>query len=77
MKFNTTIKRLQEAVNKVILAVPAKSLDARFDNINLTLENGMLTMFATDGELSITTNCDVASTDKGNIAIRADRKSVV
>lgn len=71
MKFNTTIKRLQEAANKVILAVPAKSLDARFDNINLTLENGMLTMFATDGELSITAKCDVASVDKGNIAIRA------
>jgi DNA polymerase-3 subunit beta len=71
MKFNTTIKRLQEAVSKVILAVPAKSLDARFDNINMTLENGMLTMFATDGELSITAKCDVASGDKGNIAIRA------
>jgi DNA polymerase III subunit beta len=71
MKFNTTIKRLQEAANRVILAVPAKSLDARFDNINMTLENGMLTMYATDGELSITTKCDVASADKGNIAIRA------
>jgi DNA polymerase-3 subunit beta len=71
MKFNTTIKRLQEAANKVILAVPAKSLDARFDNITMTLENGMLTMFATDGELSITAKCDVASADKGIVAIRA------
>jgi DNA polymerase-3 subunit beta len=71
MKFNTTIKRLQDAVNKVILAVPSKSLDARFDNINLTLENGILTMYATDGELSITAQCDVASTDRGHVAIRA------
>jgi len=71
MKFNTTTKRLQEAVSKVILAVPTKSLDARFDNINMTLENGTLTMFATDGELSITAKCDVASSDKGTIAIRA------
>jgi DNA polymerase-3 subunit beta len=71
MKFNTTIKRLQDAVNKVILAVPAKSLDARFDNIHLTLENGMLTMYATDGELSITAQCDVASEDRGHVAIRA------
>jgi DNA polymerase-3 subunit beta len=71
MKFNTTIKRLQDAVSKVILAVPSKSLDARFDNIILTLESGMLTMFATDGELSITAKCDVASTDKGTVAIRA------
>ncbi|MBN1929035.1 MAG: DNA polymerase III subunit beta [Chlorobiaceae bacterium] len=71
MKFNTTIKRLQDAASKVILAVPAKSLDARFDNINMTLENGMLTMFATDGELSITARCDVASSDKGSVAIRA------
>lgn len=71
MKFNTTIKRLQDAASKVILAVPAKSLDVRFDNINMTLENGMLTMFATDGELSITARCDVASSDKGSVAIRA------
>jgi len=71
MKFSTTIKRLQDAVSKVILAVPAKSLDARFDNINVTLENGMLTMYATDGELSITAQCDVASTDRGHVAIRA------
>lgn len=71
MKFNTTIKRLQDAVSKVILAVPTKSLDARFDNIHMTLENGMLTMFATDGELSITAKCDVASSDKGSVAIRA------
>lgn len=71
MKFNTTTKRLQDAVSKVILAVPTKSLDARFDNINMTLENGTLTMFATDGELSITAKCDVASSDKGTVAIRA------
>lgn len=71
MKFNTTIKRLQDTVSKVILAVPTKSLDARFDNINMTLENGTLTMFATDGELLITANCEVASSDKGTVAIRA------
>lgn len=71
MKFNTTIKRLQDAVSKVILAVPSKSLDARFDNIHMMLENGTLTMFATDGELSITAKCDVASSDKGSVAIRA------
>ncbi len=71
MKFNTTTKRLQDAVSKVILAVPTKSLDARFDNINMTLEHGTLTMFATDGELSITAKCDVASSDQGTVAIRA------
>ncbi|NTU53623.1 MAG: DNA polymerase III subunit beta [Chlorobiaceae bacterium] len=71
MKFNTTIKRLQDSVSKVILAVPSKSLDARFDNINMSLENGMLTMFATDGELSITARCEVASADRGTVAIRA------
>lgn len=71
MKFTTTIKKLQDAVSKVILAVPSKSLDARFDNVHLTLEEGELTLFATDGELSITAKCEVTSTDRGTAGIRA------
>jgi DNA polymerase-3 subunit beta len=71
MKFTTTIKKLQDAVSKVILAVPSKSLDARFDNVHMMLEEGSLTLYATDGELSITATCEVTSTDKGNFGIRA------
>jgi DNA polymerase-3 subunit beta len=71
MKFTTTIKKLQDAVSKVILAVPSKSLDARFDNVNLQLEEGTLTLFATDGELSITAKCEVTSSDRGTAGIKA------
>ena len=71
MKFTTTIKKLQDAVNKVILAVPSKSLDARFDNVHFQLDDGFLTLFASDGELSITAKCEVTSEDKGTVAIRA------
>ncbi|NTV02521.1 MAG: DNA polymerase III subunit beta [Chlorobiaceae bacterium] len=71
MKFTTTIKKLQDAVSKVILAVPSKSLDARFDNVHLQLEDGSLTLFATDGELSITAKCEVSSSDRGSVAIKA------
>lgn len=71
MKFTSTIKKLQDAVSKVILAVPSKSLDARFDNVHLHLQEGSLTLFATDGELSITAKCEVSSTDRGTVAIRA------
>jgi DNA polymerase-3 subunit beta len=71
MKFTTSIKKLQDAVNKVTQAVPSKSLDARFDNVHLMLSEGVLTLFATDGELSITANCEVTTSDKGNIGIKA------
>jgi DNA polymerase-3 subunit beta len=71
MKFSTTIKHMQDAVSKVILAVPSKSLDARFDNIHLMLEEGKLTFFASDGELSITARCGVDAADRGNIGIKA------
>ncbi|NTU67851.1 MAG: DNA polymerase III subunit beta [Chlorobiaceae bacterium] len=71
MKFTTTIKKLQDAVSKVILAVPSKSLDARFDNVHLQLEEGSLTLFASDGELSITAKCEVSSSDRGSAAIKA------
>jgi DNA polymerase-3 subunit beta len=71
MKFSTTIKKLQDSVNKVTQAVPSKSLDARFDNVHLMLNEGMLTLYATDGELSITAGCEVTTTDKGNIGIKA------
>lgn len=71
MKFTTTIKKLQDAVSKVILAVPSKSLDARFDNVHLQLQDGSLTLFATDGELSITAKCEVTSTDRGTVGIKA------
>ncbi len=71
MKFTSTIKKLQDAVSKVILAVPSKSLDARFDNVHLQLEDGALTLFATDGELSITAKCEVSSSDRGSVGIKA------
>ncbi|NTU92442.1 MAG: DNA polymerase III subunit beta [Chlorobiaceae bacterium] len=71
MKFTTSIKKLQDAASKVILAVPSKSLDARFDNIHLVLEDGSLILYATDGELSITAKCEVSSSDRGTFGIRA------
>jgi DNA polymerase III subunit beta len=71
MKFSTTIKKLQDAVSKVILAVPSKTLDARFDNVHLQLQDGVLTLFASDGELSITAKCEVESGDRGNVGIKA------
>jgi len=71
MKFSTTTKNLQDAVSKVIQAVPSKSLDSRFDNIHLILDNELLIMYATDGELSITVRCQVSSTDKCMVGIKA------
>jgi len=71
MKFSTTIKKLQDAVSRVILAVPSKSLDSRFDNVHLQLHDGSLTLFASDGELSITAKCEVVSDDRGSVGIKA------
>jgi DNA polymerase-3 subunit beta len=71
MKLTSSIRQLQDAIGKVAQAIPAKAIDARFENVHLTLEAGCLTLFATDGELSITAKSDVETSDAGNIGIKA------
>ncbi|MCF8216329.1 MAG: DNA polymerase III subunit beta [Chlorobium sp.] len=71
MLFTTTIRQIQDAVGKVSLAIPAKTIDPRYDNVHLSLEDGTLTLFATDGEISVTAQCGVETTDTGNIGIKA------
>ena len=71
MKFSTSIKHFQDAVNKVTQAIPSKALDPRFENLHITLDNKILTLFATDGEMSITANTNVESDDQGNLGVRA------
>ncbi|NEX12217.1 MAG: DNA polymerase III subunit beta [Prosthecochloris sp.] len=71
MKFSTSIKHFQDAVNKVTQAIPAKALDPRYENLHLFLDNGSLTLFATDGELSITATTEVESTDQGSFGMKA------
>ncbi|TLU53148.1 MAG: DNA polymerase III subunit beta [Chlorobium sp.] len=71
MKLTSSIRQLQDAVGKVAQAIPAKAIDARFENVHLSLESGCLTLFATDGELSITAKSDVETSDSGNIGIKA------
>lgn len=71
MKFSTSIKHFQDAVNKVAQAIPNKVLDPRYENLHITLENQALTLFATDGEMSITASTDVESADQGNLGVKA------
>ncbi len=71
MKLTSSIRQLQDAVGKVAQAIPAKTIDARFENVHLSLESGCLTLFVTDGELSITAKSDVETSDSGNIGIKA------
>ena len=71
MKLTSSIRQLQDAIGKVAQAIPAKAIDPRFENVHLSIEAGSLTLFATDGELSITVKSDVDTTDTGNIGIKA------
>uniref|UniRef100_Q3AUF0 Beta sliding clamp n=1 Tax=Chlorobium chlorochromatii (strain CaD3) TaxID=340177 RepID=Q3AUF0_CHLCH len=71
MKILSSIRQLQEPVAKVAQAIPSKSVDGRYDNIHFTLEPNALTLFGTDGELSITAKIEVESTDSGHIGINA------
>lgn len=71
MKFSTSIKHFQDAVNKVTQAIPNKVLDPRYENLHMILENQALTLFATDGEMSITASTDVESADQGNLGVKA------
>ena len=54
MKLTSSIRQLQDAIGKVAQAIPAKTIDARFETVHLSIESGSLTLYATDGELSIT-----------------------
>ena len=71
MKLTSSIRQLQDAVSKVAQAIPVKALDTRFENVHLSIESGSLTLFATDGEISITAISDVETDDNGNIGIKA------
>ncbi len=71
MNFTTSVNRLQEIVNKVSLAIPNKVLDPRFENLYLSLDNEILTLSATDGDISITAKTSVNSTDTGNFCMKA------
>ncbi len=71
MKFSTSIRHFQDAVNKAVQAIPAKALDPRYENLHLTLDNKLLTLYATDGEMSITATTDVESSDQGNFGLKA------
>ncbi len=71
MKLSSSIRQLQDAVSKVAQAIPAKAIDARFENVHLSIESGFLTLFATDGELSITAKNEVETIDTVNIGIKA------
>ncbi len=71
MKLTSSIRQLQDPVSKVAQAIPAKSMDPRFENIHLSLEPGCLTFFGTDGELSITAKSDIETSDTANIGINA------
>ncbi len=71
MKFSTSIKHFQDAVNRVTQAIPNKALDPRYENLHLTLDKKNLTLFATDGEMSITALTEVESDDQGNMGVKA------
>lgn len=71
MKLSTSIKQIQNTVNRVSQTIPAKALDPRYENLHITLDNKVLTLFATDGEMSITATTDVESADTGNFGIKA------
>ncbi|MBZ4218627.1 MAG: DNA polymerase III subunit beta [Chlorobium sp.] len=71
MKLTSSIRQLQDAISKVAQAIPAKTIDARFETVHLSIESGSLTLFATDGEVSITAKSEVETTDAGNIGIKA------
>lgn len=71
MKFSTSVKQFQETVNKVMQAIPAKALDPRYENLHLQLETESLTLFASDGEMSITANTKVESEQQGEFSMKA------
>ena len=71
MIFTSLINQLQDPVNKVSLAIPTKTIDPRFENIHLSVEPGNLTLFGTDGDISITATTDIDSSETAYFGINA------
>lgn len=73
MKFTSPIKALTEAVNSAVLALPPKAADVRYESISLQLDGNKLSLFATDGDVSLITHTEVASGDKGVVLLNAKK----
>ncbi len=71
MNFACSIRQLQDPVSKVAQAIPAKTMDPRFENVHFSLEPGSLLLFGTDGEISITAKSTVETSDTLHIGINA------
>lgn len=55
----------------VMHAVPVKSLESKYENVHLILDDEVLTLYASDGELSITAKSKVSTSDKGTVTLKA------
>ena len=73
MKFTANIIDLQKALNKLSGVVPMKSPLPVLENILFDLLNNILTLTATDNELSLTVSLTVKGEEDGKIAIPAKR----
>ncbi|NTW49544.1 MAG: DNA polymerase III subunit beta [Chlorobiales bacterium] len=73
MKFTSPIKTLTEAVNSAVLALPPKAADVRYESISLQLDRNKLSLFATDGDVSLITHTEVESEDKSTVLLNAKK----
>lgn len=73
MKFTSSIKPLLEAVSNAVLALPPKATDFRYESITMTLEKKKLAVFATDGDVALSTAIEVESGDKGVVLLSAKK----
>jgi DNA polymerase III subunit beta len=73
MKFTTTTSELLRSLSRVHAVVPTKSTSPILENVLCDLLNDVLTITATDMDISLAVTMNVNGTEDGRIAIPAKR----
>lgn len=71
MKFNLNSKELEKLLSKVIPAVPTRTPMAILENFLFEIEEGKLTVFSTDLEISLRSSMQITAEEKTKIVVPA------
>lgn len=71
MRFSIALPEFQKAIQQVLPAIPPKSTLYVLEHLYFSLNEGTLTLVATDQELTISTSMSVVSSEDGAILIPA------
>lgn len=67
MKFTIALSEFSRSLQQILPAIPPKSTLYVLEHVHCSLNNGVLSLLATDQELSISTSMSVMSSEGGEV----------